>query len=301
MGFAALGWTGVGEGAGGKRSLEIGAAIAAAILLVASTASGLYEQAALGGEPSQVERKDASGATSLLPGRETMVGAFTGAPYTYPSVVRIEKPGAVDMTIDPVNWYTDPFHNPIYYGARVARWFTGGTTGMMVDFIHSKAIAERGDEASFTGTIDGKPLPPRARIQDLVRKMEFSHGHNMLLFNGLLRLPGIGPRLSPYVGAGAGVLLPHTEVSSQTRTTRAPTSTTTRGPPPRRCSASRCAWRACRSSSSTSSPGATTQRRCRKWTAAGCSSTSGARSAAGSPARSRPAATSQPRSSAIRS
>jgi hypothetical protein len=27
-----------------------------------------------------------------------------------------------------------------------------------------------------------------------------------------LRLPGIGARLSPYVGAGAGVLLPHTEV-----------------------------------------------------------------------------------------
>lgn len=212
MGIAALGWTGAGERAGSKGPLEIGAAIAAAVLLIASTASGLYEQSTIGDEPSRAERSDASGDASILPGKETVVGAFAGAPYTYPSVVRIEKPGVVDMTIDPVNWFTDPFHNPIYYGARVARWFTGGKTGMMVDFIHSKAIAELGDEASFTGAIDGKPLPPRARIEDVVRKMEFSHGHNMLLFNGLLRLPGIGPRLSPYAGAGAGVLLPHTEV-----------------------------------------------------------------------------------------
>ncbi len=33
----------------------------------------------------------------------------------------------------------------------------------------------------------------------------------MLLLNGLLRLPSIGPRVSPYAGIGAGVLLPHTE------------------------------------------------------------------------------------------
>jgi hypothetical protein len=234
MGILTLGWTGVGERAGSKGTLEIGATIAAAILLVASTASGLYEQSALGGESSRAERSDAGGRTSILPGRETVVGAFAGAPYTYPSVVRIEKPGAVDMTIDPVNWFTDPFHNPIYYGARVARWFTGGKTGMMVDFIHSKAIAERDKEANFTGAIDGKPLPARARIEDVVRKMEFSHGHNMLLLNGLLRLPGIGPRLSPYAGAGAGVLLPHTEVETAADNHPRTYEYTTPARPPRR-------------------------------------------------------------------
>jgi hypothetical protein len=134
-------------------------------------------------------------------------------PYTYPSAVRIGKPGADAFTIDPVHWYTDPFRSPIYYGARVAQWFTGGKAGMMVDFIHSKAMARLDEEAAFSGQIDGQALPPRARIRDIVKKLEFSHGHNMLLFTGLLRLPGIGPRLSPYVGAGAGVLLPHTEVA----------------------------------------------------------------------------------------
>ena len=45
-----------------------------------------------------------------------------------------------------------------------------------------------------------------------MKKLEFSHGHNMLMLTGLVRLPGIGPRLSPYAGLGGGVLLPHTEV-----------------------------------------------------------------------------------------
>jgi len=141
-----------------------------------------------------------------------MVGAYMGAPYTYPSTVRIEKPGAYDITIDPVHWKAQPFKSPIYYGARVARWFKGGATGMMIDFIHSKAIADREQEADFSGTLDGEPLPPRAKISEIVKKLEFSHGHNMLTLNGLLRLPNIGAHLSPYVGAGAGVLLPHTEV-----------------------------------------------------------------------------------------
>jgi hypothetical protein len=141
-----------------------------------------------------------------------MVGAYMGAPHTYPSAVRIEKEGAYDFTIDPVHWKAQPFKSPIYYGARVVRWFTGGRTGMMVDFIHSKAIADLKKEAAFSGTLDGKPLPPRAKISEIVKKLEFSHGHNLLTLNGLLRLPNIGARVSPYVGAGAGVLLPHTEV-----------------------------------------------------------------------------------------
>ena len=96
-----------------------------------------------------------------MPGKETLVGAFTGVPYTYPSQVKIGKEGSrTFFTIDPVHWYTDPFHNPIYYGARVARW--GARTGVMVDFIHSKAMARLGEEANFKGSIDGNPLPARA-------------------------------------------------------------------------------------------------------------------------------------------
>lgn len=185
--------------------------VAIAVLLASSVATVL-EQSTVDGETGEAQRTAAEKLASVLPAKETMVGAYMGAPHTYPSAVRIEKEGAYDFTIDPVHWKAQPFKSPVYYGARVARWFTGGRTGMMVDFIHSKAIADLKKEAAFSGTLDGKPLPPRAKISEIVKKLEFSHGHNLLTLNGLLRLPNIGARVSPYVGAGAGVLLPHTEV-----------------------------------------------------------------------------------------
>lgn len=185
--------------------------VAIAVLLASSVATVL-EQSTVDGETGEAQRTAAEKLASVLPAKETMVGAYMGAPHTYPSAVRIEKEGAYDFTIDPVHWKAQPFKSPVYYGARVVRWFTGGRTGMMVDFIHSKAIADLKKEAAFSGTLDGKPLPPRAKISEIVKKLEFSHGHNLLTLNGLLRLPNIGARVSPYVGAGAGVLLPHTEV-----------------------------------------------------------------------------------------
>ena len=210
-----IGWGDVADRAPRRGSWNVAVTLLAAALITAQTAAGVFEQARVDDEPAAAERGGSGDGTSLAPGRETILGAFTGVPYTYPSTAHIKKGDAVDFTIDPVNWYTDPFKSPIYYGARFARWFSGGLTGAGVDFIHSKAIAPLNEEANFSGTVDGKPLPPRARMKDIVSKLEFSHGHNMLLFNGFMRLPGIGPRISPYAGAGAGVLLPHTEFELQ--------------------------------------------------------------------------------------
>lgn len=211
-----LGWgSDVAAASTGRRTLDWVATLAAAVLITASTAAGILEQARVDNESVQAQRSDSGDGSKIALGRESVLGAFTGVPYTYPSPAHISNPGATnatDFTIDPVHWYTDPFKSPIYYGARVAQWLSGGKVGTGVDFIHSKAIAKLGEEANFSGTLDGQPLPPRARIQDVLNKLEFSHGHNMLLLNGFLRLPSVGARLSPYVGAGAGVLLPHTEV-----------------------------------------------------------------------------------------
>jgi lipid A oxidase len=198
----------------GSKAVDALIAGAASIALIASAGASIMEQASLdNGAAGTSGSASGSGATTL-PVNETVVGAYTGVPYTYPSQVRIGKDGGTtNFTIDPVHWFTDPFHNPIYYGARVQRWFAGGGTGVMVDFIHSKAMARRDDEADFSGQIEGKPVPAHGPLTDVVKKLEFSHGHNMLLFNGLLRLPSIGTRLSPYVGAGGGVLLPHAEAT----------------------------------------------------------------------------------------
>ena len=210
-----LGWNGELSRPRNARPWQALTTLAAAGLITASTAAGILEQARVDNEPAGAQRTAGGEGSSMALGRETVIGAFTGQPYTYPSNARIENPNAksaTDFTIHDVPWYTDPFKSPIYYGWRAARWFSGGKAGAGVDFIHSKAIAPLGEEANFSGTLDGQPLPPRARMKDVLSKLEFSHGHNMLLFNGFLRLPGIGARVSPYLGAGAGVLLPHTEV-----------------------------------------------------------------------------------------
>ncbi|MFA6140355.1 MAG: hypothetical protein WC684_06495 [Hyphomicrobium sp.] len=144
-------------------------------------------------------------------GGEVLVAAYTGAPYTYASDVRIERQGT-DMTVHGVDWEGKPFDDPIYYGVRVARWFAGSSLGGMLDFTHSKAYAPLEQEAKLSGTKDGQPPPSQATIGDLFHKLEFTHGHNMLTLNLLCRLPSLGTFVSPYVGVGLGAALPHTEV-----------------------------------------------------------------------------------------
>ncbi len=183
----------------------------AAIALVAAAAI----MNASSGADGAAAAKNASGAARgplALAERETVVGAYIGAPYTYPSDVHFQKAGENDFTVRDVTWDAKPFDDPIYYGARVARWFSGGQFGAMADFTHSKALARLAEEKDFTGTLRGAPAPARAVLEKIFHKLEFSHGHNMLTLNGLMRLPFLGARILPYVGAGGGVTLPHTEI-----------------------------------------------------------------------------------------
>ena len=191
---------------------RLGAAAAIA-MLTASWAQSPTEQNPA--EPAMTETRGSgkeTGSVSTPPAKEVLVATYAGAPYTYPSDVTVTKPGTHDFTAKDVHWAGEPFKSPIYYGVRIARWFEGGRTGTMLDFTHSKAIAEREREAEFHGTLNGKPAPARPKISDVFSKLEASHGHNMLTLNGLIRLPNLGLRLSPYAGIGAGVALPHSEV-----------------------------------------------------------------------------------------
>ena len=190
------------------RSLDRAAAVAAAALLIVATAM-----------PDERDARSAAGATTntppaqiSAPGRETTFGAYLGAPYHYPSDFKLQQAGRHDATIRKVEWYTHPFENPLYYGARIQHWFANGRTGTMIDFTHSKAYAPLDKPAKFEGTIDGKPVPETAEIGDFFKRLEFTHGHNMLTLNGLIRFAGFSPRLLPYAGLGAGVSLPHSEM-----------------------------------------------------------------------------------------
>ncbi|MDQ8698659.1 hypothetical protein [Hyphomicrobium sp. LHD-15] len=145
-------------------------------------------------------------------GGETMFAGYSGVPFTYASDVHVKKSGVHDFTAKNIDWEGKPFVNPIYYGARIVRWLGDGRTGTMLDFTHSKTLSKLDDEVEFTGTINGAPAPERAALRSIFKKLEASHGHNMLTLNGLLRLPSLGLRVQPYIGLGAGVSLPHSEV-----------------------------------------------------------------------------------------
>ncbi|MGQ0455602.1 MAG: hypothetical protein ACT4OU_00935 [Hyphomicrobium sp.] len=177
-------------------------------------AIGLLVLAAAAPDERDIAQSTAiDGASDALygPRRETTFGAYLGAPYHYPSDFILKQEGRHDLRIKNVEWYTRPFDNPLYYGARIQRWGEGGRFGTMLDFTHSKAYAPMEGENVFEGQIDGQPAPSKGVIQDYFKRLEWSHGHNMLTLNGLVRLATIG-RISAYAGAGAGVSLPHSEI-----------------------------------------------------------------------------------------
>jgi len=152
------------------------------------------------------------GGAARLGGGEVQVGAYGGVSYTHPSTVSIENPGKTDLRVDGVNWIGRPFKSPIYYGLRILAWGPLGRLGGMVDFIHAKAISVPSQETTFTGMRNGQPVPPRTRVGDVFRHLEFSHGHNLLTLNALVRLGTFLGRVRPYAGVGGGLAIPHTEV-----------------------------------------------------------------------------------------
>ncbi len=207
-----------GATAGAKRpkqtfaqALEQAAAIVAAGTLVV--------MAAMPGNRDEVGKSSAAAnglTATAAPGRETTFGAYVGAPYHYPSDFRLQTDPANDVTLKKVEWYTNPFNNPLYYGARIQRWSANGTTGAMIDFLHSKAFAPKDQNVKMEGMLDGKPVPESGKIGDVFQKLEFSHGHNMLTLNGLLRFARFSNVIVPYAGVGAGVSLPHSEMQRTT-------------------------------------------------------------------------------------
>jgi lipid A oxidase len=193
------------------RTLSLTEGLAALMMVIATVwmaAVQPVEPSDEAANPNQAALQD----PALAQGREFVVSAYMGAPYTYPSDVTVKTPGRHDFTAKDVEWIGEPFDNPIYYGARVIGWGSGAT-GAMLDFTHSKAVAERTQILDIEGLLNGKPAEPGQKIKQVFQKLEASHGHNMLTLNGLLRLPSLfAARARPYVGVGAGVSLPHSEV-----------------------------------------------------------------------------------------
>lgn len=155
--------------------------------------------------------------------REIVVSGYAGAPYYYRSDVHLTRPGGTDVTLKDLGWDGDPFYFPIDGGLRSVHW--SGSRGIMLDFLHNKAIARTGkgshgrtisngviEEVEASGALKGQPAPGRIKLTDMFERLEFTHGHNVLLLTPVARLSSLTPRLRPYLGVGAGIAVPHVEV-----------------------------------------------------------------------------------------
>lgn len=96
-------------------------------------------------------------------------------------------------------WEGKAFSSPAYWGVRGTYWFEEGqlnNLGISLDYTHDKVYADD---------------------QTLARSgwshFEFTDGLNLLTLNALYRFPLETWRLTPYVGAGVGINVPHVEVT----------------------------------------------------------------------------------------
>ncbi|WP_019954364.1 outer membrane protein [Yoonia vestfoldensis] len=97
-----------------------------------------------------------------------------------------------DFSID---WEGRSSSAPIYYGIRATRW-QSPTFGFGLDFAHNKVYPKDGE------------LPGPFSV------LEFTDGLNTLTVNAYRRWPNMLGNVTPYVGGGLGVSIPHVEVTA---------------------------------------------------------------------------------------
>lgn len=127
----------------------------------------------------------------------SLYGGWQGAPA---SDIAIRGDNAIADTDLTVAWDGRPFEAPPYYGLRVTKWDTP-TFGYGLDFTHNKVYPQDGE------------LPAE------FDRLEFTDGLNTLTANAYYRWDaGLGT-ITPYVGGGVGITVPHVEViTSDSRT-----------------------------------------------------------------------------------
>lgn len=155
----------------------------------------------------------ACGATAMA---ETSIAVYTGTSRTSDSDLHVVQPGlGTDLVARDVGWSAKPFKPAPYYGLKVT-WFPTADSrwGASLDFTHYKVYAQTARAVGVQGTWMGGAVAGAAPLDRYVQRFELSHGVNLLSANVVYRFrpPALGSgRLTPYVGAGPAVYLPHTE------------------------------------------------------------------------------------------
>ncbi len=97
-------------------------------------------------------------------------------------------------------WEGRSFSIPLHYGIRVM-WWGQGNWGFGLDLNHNKIYADAAT-LGVAGTSGGFQV------------LEFTDGLNTFTANATYKWQREGRKLSPYLGAGLGVAIPHVEVKT---------------------------------------------------------------------------------------
>jgi len=95
-----------------------------------------------------------------------------------------------------IGWEGRSFEMPPYYGVR-GTWWVNDRFGWGLEFTHAKVYAPKAERAAIG-----------------FDRLELSDGHNIITANALYRWKDRWQKMTPYVGAGLGIALPHVDAET---------------------------------------------------------------------------------------
>ena len=145
--------------------------------------------------------------------------AYGGGTVTTATDVHYARPEDTDLDFAAVEWRSEPFSPPIYYGFRLGYWFCEqGRWGLALDVTHDKLLAETDRVVHVTGRRNGLPVDRNERLGDTLSTLGFSHGHNLIVVELIRSWRAVTAaestwqyRIAPYAGGGLGFTVPHVE------------------------------------------------------------------------------------------
>ena len=136
----------------------------------------------------------------LMAWAEVELSFYGGIQAAQPSDVSVSGDDVITNGDFSVAWEGRSFDAPPYYGIRATVWQLP-EIGYGLDFAHNKSYPKSGE------------LPAGYDV------LEFTDGLNTLTVNAYRRWQGAFGAITPYVGGGVGVSIPHVEVTNGTSET----------------------------------------------------------------------------------
>jgi lipid A oxidase len=151
-------------------------------------------------------------------GAELVLTLLLGNSWVAESDLRVER-GDTAVTLENVPWEGRAFDDPPYYDVRLTWWSPRRPLwGVGLDLTHAKAYLDDGEVVFARGRIAGREVAGPLLARDVVQQLNFSHGLNTVTVDVYRRF--LAPRrpyreaqVALYLGAGAGVAVPHVEAT----------------------------------------------------------------------------------------